>query len=55
MHVRKGLGCLEETMSRNIDIKGDGSEGSERQKNNRENFCRLGGTYVMMTRMLPEM
>lgn len=44
MHVRKDLGCLEETISRNVDIKGDCGKGSEREKSSREIYCL--GEYI---------
>ena len=33
-HYRKSLVCLEKTVGRNVDIKGDPGEGSERKEGN---------------------
>ena len=42
VHDRKNLDCLEETVGRNVDVKGDSGENSERKEESyKEIFCNL--------------
>lgn len=42
MHDRKILDCLEDTVDRNMDIKGNSDEGSNgSEEHGREGFCHL--------------
>lgn len=56
VHLRKGPDCLEETTGRNMDVKGDCGEGSEKiEQSTRESFYHPGEYICMMTRMLLQM
>lgn len=48
VYDRKNLDYLEEIVGRNMDIKGDSGEGSERKgKNYRESFSHLRYTHIL--------
>lgn len=48
VHNRKSLDCLQEVFERNMDIKGNSGEGSDRcEGHNKENFYCLN-TYIVM-------
>lgn len=50
MHARKYLGCLKEMVFRNMEVKGNSGEGSERKEDScTENFATiiLENTYII--------
>lgn len=48
VHVRKSLACLQETIHRNMDVKGDSVKSSEMKKEScRESFYYLRGRHIL--------
>ena len=55
MHVSQSRNCFEETDGRNMVIKGNSGQGSERSKEScEESFCGLRENNYHMNRMLVE-
>lgn len=46
IHARKSLDCLEEIVGRNVNIKGNFGESSERKENCRKSGHHLRDTHV---------